>query len=62
MEKYEWISNCPNNASCVEVMELDEGMRYIRVKGDQNGNRRVIFVTADEWRVFAEAVKKGFFD
>jgi Domain of unknown function (DUF397) len=53
-------SGCPNNATCVEVMEAEAGF-YVRDAKDE-GHGPALFFTRAEWAAFLAGVNAGEFD
>jgi hypothetical protein len=53
-------SSCPNNATCVEVMETRDEILVRDSKG--GGDGRVLHFTHEEWAAFLDGVDNGEFD
>lgn len=62
MKLNEWVkaSACPNNATCVEVMLIEERVLVRDAKGGSNGT--VLSFTREEWAAFLEGVDNGEFE
>lgn len=59
MKKFEWVKSgsCPNNATCVEVMEMNNAV-WVR----DGRTHSVLRFTMEEWAAFLEGVRNGDFD
>ena len=61
MNRFEWTksASCPNNATCVEVMDDGYGMH---VRGSNDPDNKALDFSYKEWKAFLAGVRNGEFD